>query len=220
MAASVLIAAGLSAWMWWSAGTRTGGGDRVAVHPPQISVSALVEVRPPTELELAIVQVTRDRGARRNDLSHRAAPVTNRPKPTSAVAAKGSQGRAVGLLDEGSQRSVREYLKDVVNPETRSAALSVLDEKRDWPVEVLIACLNDSHVDTRLAAARALGRINGPELTQRLANMARRDRNRREAMFALACSRGDEAKRFVRESAQSGPLVSVTRSILVQEQLQ
>jgi hypothetical protein len=120
------------------------------------------------------------------------------------------------LLERGSDDAIGLYLKQVADAESREIALALLDNLPRPPIQRLIARLNDPLVEVRMAAARALGRIDGPELTRQLANMAERNQNRREAIMALACSDGAEAREFVRRAAVSGSLVSVTKSVLAE----
>lgn len=124
------------------------------------------------------------------------------------------------LLVDGSPTAVRIYLSEVIDPTARSQALAAIGSFGAMPVDELIRCLNDPRVDVRIAAARTLGKIDGPVLTKRLAEMAERDENRREALMALASSDGAEAKAFVRQAAQRGPLASATRAVLSQSNLQ
>ena len=84
---------------------------------------------------------------------------------------------------------------------------------RDPPTECLLAELGDARSDTRLAAARALGRIDGPELTVRLADLVRRDVNRREALAALMLSAGPEAQQFLEAASRQKSIASVIHSV-------
>ena len=100
------------------------------------------------------------------------------------------------MLRRDPARSVPAYLAFLSDPATAGAALAALDDVPAPPVEALFASLNDPRRANRLAAARALGRIDGPAVTARLAAMVRRNVNRHEALAALASSDGPEAKAF------------------------
>jgi len=76
------------------------------------------------------------------------------------------------LLSDGSPAAVQLYLQQVMSPATRAAALNAIGAFGAMPVDELLRRLNDPLVDVRLAAARTLGRIDGPVLTARLADMA------------------------------------------------
>jgi hypothetical protein len=83
----------------------------------------------------------------------------------------------------------------------------------------MLAALNDPVVERRIAAALVLGRIDGPVLTQRLIAMVAADQNRREAMIALASSRGKEARAFVEQAATSPQLSGLARSTLAMKEI-
>jgi hypothetical protein len=126
----------------------------------------------------------------------------------------------VQLVTRDSPRGSRICCELAADASTRSLVLSAIDAVQKPPVEQFIELLSDSRVEMRLAAARILGHIDGPDLTHRLASMAQQNENRREAMMALVASRGPEAKQFVREASKAGALAGVTRSILAQPELE
>lgn len=124
-----------------------------------------------------------------------------------------------GLLQRDGPEMATSYLALVQDPATAEGALASLDDVRP-ATEPFFARLDDAHVSVREAAARVLGRIDGPKTTERLVAMARRNRNRREALIALADSRGSEAKRFLQINQSSGPLAGAIRSVLLQQEQQ
>jgi hypothetical protein len=79
-------------------------------------------------------------------------------------------------------------------------------------VDALFARLNDPRRANRLAAARALGRIDGPVVTARLAALVRQNVNRHEALAALASSDGAEAKAFFEWALSSKELGAAART--------
>jgi hypothetical protein len=107
---------------------------------------------------------------------------------------------------------------------TSVAALDALDwlSAADCPsavrrsvTAVLFDELQGPRVEDRLAAAQALGRIDGPETAARLADMAERNVSRREAVAALIWS-GDRSKAaaVALEAARRSPrLASTVRSL-------
>jgi HEAT repeat protein len=111
------------------------------------------------------------------------------------------------------------YLNLVSDRATSSDALAALDQVKTPPTDTFFAALSDPHISLRLAAAKVLGRIDGPQTTQRLVAMTERNQSRREALIALADSRGPEARQFLAEAGRAGPLAGTVRSILL-EQLQ
>lgn len=121
------------------------------------------------------------------------------------------------LLYRDVDESVPLYLGLLKTPAVGSAAAHALHEAPSSFVNALFDRLNDPREDVRIAAAKALGQIDGPETTYRLAAMVRAGEDRREALIALACSDGAEAKAFLSQAAASGSLGGVVRSMLLQK---
>ena len=96
------------------------------------------------------------------------------------------------------------YLRRVVDPKTADSALDALSDVKSPPVDALFQHLGHPETAVRLAAAKALGRINGPVVARRLADLVERDTHRREALAALMYSRGNEAARYL-EAARRYP---------------
>jgi HEAT repeat protein len=122
-----------------------------------------------------------------------------------------------GLL--ATPEGTAQYLNLVLDASTSSDAFAALDRVPSPPTQGFFAALYDPHIGTRLAAARVLGRIDGPETTARLVAMAEQNQSRREALIALADSRGPEAKQFLQEAKRGGPLAGAVRSILIDSSL-
>ena len=120
------------------------------------------------------------------------------------------------LVSHPAPRALSTYLSFVANPATSDAALAALDDVADAPVDPLFTHLDAPRTDHRLAAARALGRINGPAVSERLARMVARDVHRREALAALMSSDGPDASRFLSGFRQIPSLLSVIRSVELQ----
>lgn len=83
-------------------------------------------------------------------------------------------------------------------------------------VEQLFARLDDPRVEIKLAAAKALGYLDGPAVTARLAGMVEANRHRREALAALMQSDGREAREYLRRAAAESDLETAMRSVAVQ----
>ena len=127
------------------------------------------------------------------------------------------QRNLLGLLaTHPHPQALSSYLAFVATPATSDTALAALDNLRDAPVDALFAYLDAPRMDRRLAAARALGRINGPAVSERLATMVERGFHRREALAALLSSNGPEAARVLSSFQRMPSLVSVIRSIELQ----
>jgi HEAT repeat protein len=111
------------------------------------------------------------------------------------------------LLGRGEPASLSSYLSYVASKEYGATALAATELVSNPPMERLFAALNSTSEFDRLAAARVLGRIDGPETTQRLITLLEQGQNRQEACVALLSSRGEEAATFV-SSAQTNPTLA------------
>jgi hypothetical protein len=124
------------------------------------------------------------------------------------------------MLRRDPQKGARLLLPLIKESGTAAAALDALDSlaAADCPAAVrrgvttaLFDELQGSRVEDRLAAAQALGRIDGPEVAARLADMAERNLSRREALAALIwCGGHSEAASAALESARRSPRLSST----------
>jgi hypothetical protein len=124
------------------------------------------------------------------------------------------QRRLLGVLaTHPAPGALSAYLALVANQSTSDTALAALDDLNHPPVDALFAHLDAPRLDRRLAAARALGRINGPAVSERLAVMVKRGVHRREALAALMSSGGPEASQFLSSFRQIPSLLSVIRSV-------
>lgn len=113
------------------------------------------------------------------------------------------------LLARGDVRSTVFYLDFVQNSATSQTALAAAEIVRNPPMGLLFAALEDSFEPRRFVAARVIGRIDGPQTTQRLIAMVEDGTNRQEACAALLSSRGKEAVSYV-ANAQTNPLLAAS----------
>jgi hypothetical protein len=111
------------------------------------------------------------------------------------------------LLSRGDASSVSAYLKFVDNAQTSAAALEAAEAVKNPPLDLLFAMLEVPLESKRIAAARVIGRIDGPEATARLIAMVETGAGRQEACVALLSSRGEEAVRYV-AGARSNPILA------------
>jgi len=234
LAASVMIVIGIARFVRTDHSTPRAAPTpvQIVVHERRVAIG-----RPPTKLETAILtsqlkQKERIAAApvpppRSISRSAKATIVQKVPESVDVFAisrelskpdlpTERRQVLLVTLLNDASVESIRVYLDSVAKGATKDVSLAALDGVRDPPVDRFIAALRDPLVERRIAAARALGYIDGPALTSRLIRMAEKDESRREAMIALACSRGEAAQRYVDRAATSGPLLGLARSVRVQ----
>jgi hypothetical protein len=198
LAASVLIAA--MVWMQWP--TRSGHGEQTVVAAP-----APLPGREPTRLEVTLF-AARERNAARKKLAA-SRPIVASQTPTPPV-----------RVQPAPSIALRPYLERVADEQTRADALAELDRMKSPPTEQLLGFFTDSRADLRVAAALALGRIDGPVLTRRLIEMIERDQSRREAFIALASSRGRDARLYVRGAAASEQYASLARSAMIASEIQ
>lgn len=93
------------------------------------------------------------------------------------------------LLNRPDARIADLFLPFVEDPDLRRDALAAAANATDPPIRALFDVLShDGRMDRRLAAARALGAIDSPQVTEQLAEMLAADRNTREALAVLLCS--------------------------------
>jgi hypothetical protein len=120
------------------------------------------------------------------------------------------------LVERDRPQATLAYLRQVVDTRTSGSALDALDEVRNPPVDGLVAQLDNPDARVRFAAAKALGRINGPAVTARMAALVERDVHRREALAALMYSRGKEAARYLDAARKYPELAAAIDSVQVQ----
>jgi hypothetical protein len=121
--------------------------------------------------------------------------------------------RSVGA-DPAAVAALADLLADPA--QEPAAARAVAARPTVW-ADALFADLSDHRVVVRAAAARALALIDGPVVTGRLIDMARRGVCRPEAVAALVRIHTPQARRFVAVAVGSPSLAAVTRSALAQE---
>lgn len=107
------------------------------------------------------------------------------------------QALAASLIARRDRRSVAVYLALVSARSTREAAMAALEGVADPPVDLLFEFFDARQQKQRHAAAVVLGRLNDPEIPQRLIRMVAGDVQPREALVALAASSHPEALQFV-----------------------
>jgi hypothetical protein len=231
IAASILLVSSL----WIFVESRHSHGPTIALNPFEQTVEA-APVRLPgremTGLERTLVEAQI-----RNEERRKKQQGTTRPDAAPERTREGADLRASQLIQSKSLQArsdtrvhhpvaaeksptfaVRPFLERVADPSTRSASLAELDHLKSPPIEQLLTFLSDPRGDLRIAAALALGRIDGPILTRRLINMIERNQSRREAFIALASSRGRDAQLYVRGAAASDQFAGIARSAVIASQ--
>ena len=117
------------------------------------------------------------------------------------------------LLGRKSSAAVDVYLNLADDPSTSAAALPAVRSVEQPPVEELFAALRSSRVVTRVAAARVLGALNDPKISNRLAEMVRSGDGRREALVALLSSSDPQAKAFLARAEADLALAPSVRAL-------
>jgi PBS lyase HEAT-like repeat-containing protein len=99
------------------------------------------------------------------------------------------------------------YLNYVDSKTYGPTALAATEQVSNPPMERLFSTLHSTSEFERLAAARVLGRIDGPATTERLIALLEEGQSRQEACVALLSSRGEEAANFV-SNARTNPTLA------------
>jgi HEAT repeat protein len=106
------------------------------------------------------------------------------------------------LLAAGSPVALRSFLQLASNRGFRPDVLAAAMACRAFPVEPLLAALEDENKQIRLAAAIVLGHVDGPQVAQSLIAIAsRRDGAPVEAWVALLACRDAAADRFLAQAS-------------------
>ena len=195
--------------------------ETIAVPPPAHSAIAS---RPASLLERAILLSASPKKAARSNQPPLAPSRDPLKDAIAAVAAGADVARVaqkldpsvvdyLALLKQEPRYAVPLYLAMVENPSTSEPALAALNDVPRGIIDEMFARLDDRHVAARMAAARALGKIDGPVITSKLAEMVNRDQNRREALAALISSQGTEAERFVARAKRDSLLGPTIQSL-------
>jgi hypothetical protein len=120
-----------------------------------------------------------------------------------------------GLLARGDLAALGNYLSYVQSDTFGETALAAVEMVQQPPMDVLFGFLQSPSELNRLAAARVIGRIDGPATTQRLIAMIEQGTSRQEACVALLNSRGEEAVNFVKNARANPMLASLLQTASV-----
>jgi hypothetical protein len=120
-----------------------------------------------------------------------------------------------GLLARGDLTALGNYLSYVQSDTFGETALAAVEMVPQPPMEMLFGFLQSPSELNRLAAARVIGRIDGPATTQRLIAMIEQGTSRQEACVALLNSRGEEAVNFVKNARANPMLASLLQTASV-----
>jgi len=123
------------------------------------------------------------------------------------------------LLARNEERAIAAFLQLVMDPAQRQIALEGLDTEATLPIDLLFRFMRSSDPSRRLAAAIVLGRIDRPEVTERLIAVARSQFNRQEALVALLVDRDRRAQEFLALAQRDQGFFAAVNSAHVQLQL-
>jgi hypothetical protein len=115
------------------------------------------------------------------------------------------------LLSRADRRSVSFYLDCVAARPMREAALAAAKRVANPHIEVLFGFMEAPEYARRFAAARVLGRIDGPAVTERLIAMTAGGLRRQEAVVALLTSDGSEIQQFLASAQSDASLAALIR---------
>jgi len=113
------------------------------------------------------------------------------------------------LLSRNDMSSACVFLDRAEDPRTADAAFDCLAGYSNPPIEMFFQCLRSPVDGRRTAAARALGRLDRPDISQNLIAMVNRGTYRREAMIALLSSSETTARQYLAD-AERDQMLSAT----------
>jgi hypothetical protein len=178
--------------------------------PQPKTTLAMMESRPPTMYERMVL----------GDLRVKAKAPATAPVQVAKVAPvdppPAKRDEILDLLDANSPEALASYLEFVADPARRDEALSALDRVKRPPVDELIQELGNPHTKIRFAAARALGRINGPATTEALIALVEQNKQKRAALAALLLCRGEDAADFLADARHTPRLAATVRAVEIQ----
>jgi hypothetical protein len=170
--------------------------ERAFLPTPAIAKPTKVESRPASPAELAFIMTAAPRHKAKTPDPKSAPHPETLADVLRSDPAKGVD-RCLAMTAAGNNTEPVQALKQVRGP----------------ALDLLFTRLDDPRVDTRLTAARLLGKVDGPIVTERLAQMVAANRNRREALAALIQSDGPEARAVLTRASASPDLTAVIRSL-------
>jgi hypothetical protein len=222
-AAAAACVALVTAGLLTAAHTRRHARPTVARVTPAIAPPRAVPIttepypsRPPNPWELAAMRdAERAQSAQAQPPKPEVATEAP-PQPLAPVPPADSGGRQQWLARALSEARVDLYLKYVRDPATRDDALAATERVQHPPLNQLLDALDDPHEDVRLAAARVLGRIDGPVTTAALVRRVNDPAIRREVLAALMFSDGPEAATFLRAARGDPRLAAQVHSLELQ----
>ncbi len=112
------------------------------------------------------------------------------------------------LLERRTLEAVGLYLSFVDSQDSRALALAAIANMADPPVDYLLSFIESPQRSLRLAAARTLAQLPGPEVARRLSELALDGVGRQEALIALLLSHNSQANNFLNHARRDLYLVA------------
>ena len=119
------------------------------------------------------------------------------------------------ILRRGTSGAVNTFLDLAGDPSTAAAAFEAAKDADGRSIDRLFEALRSSRVATRQTAARVLGALNNPNISQRLAQMALESTGRREALIGLLSSSDPVARKFLASAQHDSELAPSIRALAV-----
>ena len=119
------------------------------------------------------------------------------------------------ILRRGTSGAVNTFLDLAGDPSTAAAAFEASREADGHTIDKLFDAMQSSRVATRQTAARVLGSLNNPGVSQRLAQMALESTGRREALIGLLSSSDPVARKFLASAQHDSELAPSIRALAV-----
>jgi hypothetical protein len=190
---------------------------RLAPPSPSVLLAASLAPRQPNAYELAMFSAKRRVQKVRRQNTVAAQPRLQAPEvePSLLDAARTCDSPKLGrwilkernparrqellsvLLSRNDMPSVRIFLDLMSDSRTSDASLSCLAGTSNPPVEILFQCLRNPQCGRQKAAARALGRLDRPEISKQLIAMVNGGTYRHEAMIGLLSSSEAIARQYL-----------------------
>jgi hypothetical protein len=118
------------------------------------------------------------------------------------------------ILRRGTSVAVSAFLDLASDPSTETAAFEAAQDSDGRTIDKLFAALESNRVPTRQTAARVLGSLNNPNVSQRLAQMALESPGRREALIGLLSSSDPVARKFLAGAQHDAQLAPSIRALV------
>ena len=119
------------------------------------------------------------------------------------------------MLRRGTGGAVNSFLELAGDPSFSTAAFEAAKEADGRTIDKIFEAMQSNRVAIRQTAARVLGALNNPIVSQRLAQMALASSGRREALIGLLSSSDPVARKFLSDAKHDIELAPSIRALAV-----